>query len=59
MSKKILLSLLGYGIFVVLPFIYMIITIHHLFSTDLKSATQIIEEQQPPNSFSTEIYDQS
>lgn len=45
MSKRILLTSLGYSIFIVLPFIYMLMTIHHLLSTEMSPITRIAAAQ--------------
>lgn len=41
MSKRMLLTMLGYSVFVVIPFIYMLMTVHHLLTTEMNPITRI------------------
>lgn len=45
MSKRTILTILGYGIFIVLPFIYMLMTIHNLLTTEESPIARIAAAQ--------------
>lgn len=41
MINRTLLTILGYGLFVFLPFIYILMTVHHLLNTDMNPISGI------------------
>ena len=45
MSNRMILTTLGYSIFIVLPFLYMLMTIHHLLTTEMSPITRIAAAQ--------------